>query len=51
MFGANMRVVKNVMYPIIASHFSIFQALLRGVNCTMFITAIMMIAARVATGR
>lgn len=50
-FGANISVVKKVRYQIIASCFSIFHALCNGLNRIMFMTAKIIIAARVATGK
>jgi len=50
-FGENMSVVKNVIYHITASCFSIFHALCKGENWIIFITASIIIPARVATGR
>jgi len=49
--GANMSVVKNVIYHIKASCFSIFQALCKGQKRIMLTTARIIIAARVATGK
>ena len=50
-FGVNAMVVKKVIYQIIASCFSIFQALLSGENRIMCTTATIIIAASVAMGR
>ena len=49
--GENRSVVKKVIYQIIASCFSIFQALFNGVKRIILITASIIIAARLATGR
>lgn len=51
MFGTNAIVVKNVIYHIRASCFSIFQAFWRGEKRIMCDTATIIIAASVAIGR